>query len=188
MVLLMTSVANKYYNTLNEFGIDTALHLGTAWYPDAWAFCRDAGKKYNVSPERVAAMVAVTSPRARWSKNTAAVAMILDDMHLPEFKRQDNYGILSVNARKAMLIANDRYYSRHVTGPKVSNFYLNILGYHEPITVDSIMSKAAGYSSDVNNRIRSEVEQGIRTLSEVIGISPRDTQAAVWCAYRGSGD
>lgn len=188
MVLLMTSVANKFYNTLNEFGIDEAIAEGRAWYPKAWKFCKFAGKIHGITPERVAAMVAVTSPRARWSTNTLAVAMILDDMHLPEFKRQDNYGILSVNARKAMLIANDRYYSRHVTGPKVSNFYLNILGYHEPITVDSIMSKAAGYGSDVNNRIRSEVEQGIRTLSEVIGISPRDTQAAVWCAYRGSGE
>ena len=186
MVLLMTSVANKYYNTLNEFGIDTALHLGTAWYPDAWAFCRDAGKEYNVSPERVAAMVAVTSPRARWSKNTEAVALPLADMHKPAFTRQHSYGILGANARKGMLVANDRYYSRHVTGPKVTNFYLNILGHTDPITVDSIMSKAAGYGSDVNDRIRAEVEHGVRTIAEVFSISPRDAQAAIWCAYRGS--
>jgi hypothetical protein len=85
-----------------------------------------------------------------------------------------------------MLVANDRYYSRHVTGPKVSNFYLNIVGWEEPVTVDSIMSKAAGYGSDVNNRIRAEVTDAVNTLSNVIGLSPRDTQAAVWIAYRGT--
>ena len=182
----MTSVANKYYNTLNEFGIDAALRLGTAWYPDAWKFCKFASKYHDVTPERVAAMVAVTSPRARWSKNTAAVAMLLEDMHKPEFKRHTYYGILGANARKGMLVANDRYYSRHVTGPKVTNFYLNILGHTDPITVDSIMSKAAGYGSDVNNKIRAEVEQGVRTVADVLGMNPRDTQAAIWIAYRGT--
>jgi hypothetical protein len=68
----------------------------------------------------------------------------------------------------------------------VTNFYLNILGHQDPVTVDSIMSKAAGYGSDVNNRIRGEVESAVRTLSDVLGISPRDTQAAVWIAFRGS--
>ena len=28
----------------------------------------------------------------------------------------------------------------------------------------------------------------VRTLSDVLGISPRDTQAAVWIAYRGRPD
>jgi hypothetical protein len=85
-----------------------------------------------------------------------------------------------------MIVANDRYYSRHVTGPKVSNFYLNIVGHTDPITTDSLMSKAAGYGSDVSTRIRGEVEQGVRTLADVFSLSPRDMQAAIWVAYRGS--
>ena len=180
------TTANKFYKTLDAYGIDLAMEQGQAWYPDAWKFCKFASKYHAVTPERVAAMLAVTSPRARWSKNTAAVAMLLDDMKVPEYKRLSYYGILPANARKGMLVANDRYYSRHVTGPKVTNFYLNILGHTDPITVDSIMSKAAGYGSDVNNRIRAEVEQGVRTVADVLGMNPRDTQAAIWCAYRRS--
>jgi hypothetical protein len=73
-----------------------------------------------------------------------------------------------------------------VTGPKVTNFYLNILGHTQPVTVDSIMSKAAGYGSDVNNKIRAEVTEACITLGNVLDLSPRDVQAAVWCAYRRS--
>jgi hypothetical protein len=85
-----------------------------------------------------------------------------------------------------MLVANDRYYNRHVTGPKVTSFYLNILGHTEPITVDAIMSRAAGFGSDVRVGMRTKIEVAIRSLSDVFGTTPRDTQAAVWIAYRRS--
>jgi len=180
------TTANKFYKTLDAYGIDLAVEQGRAWYPAAWRHCIDMGKWYDVTPERVAAMLAVTSPRARWSKNVEATTMLLQDMRRPEYKRRKYYGVLNRNAIKGMLIANDRYYSRHVTGPKVTNFYLNILGHTEPVTVDSIMSKAAGYGSDVNNKIRAEVVEACHALGSVFNMTPRDTQAAVWIAYRGS--
>ena len=182
----MQTIANKYYHTLNAYGIDMAVQQGKDWYPAAWRHCIDMGKWYDVTPERVAAVMAVTSPRARWSKNLLATEQILQDMHRPAYKRRPSYGILTKNAVKGMLVANDRYYSRHVTGPKVTNFYLNILGHTDPITVDAIMGKAAGYGSDIRTHMRTEIEAAVRSLSDVLGISPRDTQAAVWIAYRGS--
>jgi pimeloyl-ACP methyl ester carboxylesterase len=180
------TIANKYYRTLEAYGIDKALAEGQAWYPNAWKFCLTAARFHNITPERVAAVVAVTSPRTRWQKNIQATAEILEDVSKPVHKRQKSYGILGANAAKGILIANDRYYSRHVTGAKVTNFYLNILGHTNPITVDSIMSKAAGYGSDVNNSIRSEVEAAVHTMCPVFDMNPRDMQAAVWIAYRGS--
>jgi len=182
----MQTIANKYYHTLNAYGIDYAIEQGKDWYPAAWRHCIDMGKWYDVTPERVAAVMAVTSPRARWSKNLLATEEILQDMHRPAYKRRPSYGILTKNAMKGMRVANDRYYSRHVTGPKVTNFYLNILGHTDPITVDAIMGKAAGYGSDIRTHMRTEIETAVRSLSDVLGITPRDTQAAVWIAYRGS--
>jgi hypothetical protein len=182
----MQTIANKYYHTLNAYGIDKAIEQGTAWYPNAWDKCKFLGYWYDVTPERVAAILAVTSPRARWSKNVEATTHILQDMHRPAYKRRVSYGILGANAAKGMLVANDRYYSRHVTGPKVTNFYLNILGHTDPVTVDAIMSKAAGFGSDVTVGIRRDVETAVRTVADVIGMTPRDTQAAIWIAYRGS--
>jgi len=180
------TIANKYYHTLNAYGIDNAIEQGKDWYPAAWQFCLDVSKDYRITPERVAAIMAVTSPRARWSKNVEATYQIVQDSFRPEHKRRPSYGILGANAVKGMLVANDRYYSRHVTGPKVTNFYLNILGHTDPITVDAIMGKAAGFGSDIGVGMRNEIESAVRSLSDVLGITPRDTQAAVWIAYRGS--
>ena len=90
----MQTIANKYYHTLNAYGIDDAIEQGKAWYPNAWDKCKFMGYWYDVTPERVAAIMAVTSPRARWSKNLLATEQILQDMHRPAYKRRASYGIL----------------------------------------------------------------------------------------------
>lgn len=181
----MTTIANKYYNVLDAYGMDSALAEGKTWYPQAWSLCRGMAKHYNTTPERVAALIAVTSPRARWEKNILASHSILEDANVPRYKRKNTYGILRSNALKGMRVAEDRYYSRHVTGPKVVNFYLNLRGHTDPVTVDSIMSKAAGFGSDVTSHIRSEVTSAVNTLADVFSMTPRDMQAAIWIAYRG---
>ena len=182
----MSSVANKFYRIIDAYGIEQAAIEGQAWYPEAWNHCLSVSKEYGVSAQRVAAVLAVTSPRARWSKNVEATYSIVADSFIPDYMRQSSYGILGANARKGTQVMTDRYYSKLVTGEKVSNFYLNILGHTQPVTVDSIMSYAAGYGSDVTKKIRSEVTEACHSLADVFGMTPRDTQAAVWIAYRGS--
>jgi len=184
------TTANKFYNVLNnyEHGVDWAIAEGEAWYPGAWQHCLDVSKEYKITPQRVAAILAVTSPRARWSKNVEATYKIVEDSFKPQHKRRASYGILGANAMKGLIVANDRYYSRHVTGPKVSNFYLNIIGHKDPITVDSIMAYAAGFGNDISNTVRAEIEKGVRHIAQVFDISNRDAQAAIWIAYRGSAN
>jgi hypothetical protein len=181
----MSSVANKFYRVVDAYGIEQAALEGQMWYPTALDHCKSVARDYGVSPQRVAAVLAVTSPRARWSKNMEATYSIVADSFVPAYMRQSSYGILGTNARKAGQVMTDRYYSKLVTGEKVSNFYLNILGHTQPVTVDSIMSYAAGYGNDVSKKIRSEVTEACHSLADVFGMTPRDTQAAVWIAYRG---
>jgi hypothetical protein len=181
----MSSVANKFYRVVDAYGIEQAALEGQMWYPTALEHCKNVARDYGVSPQRVAAVLAVTSPRARWSKNMEATYSIVADSFVPAYMRQSSYGILGTNARKAGQVMTDRYYSKLVTGEKVSNFYLNILGHTQPVTVDSIMSYAAGYGNDVSKKIRSEVTEACHSLADVFGMTPRDTQAAVWIAYRG---
>ena len=68
----MFSVANKFYGHMNEYGVDRACAEGRAWYPDAWRVCQEIGYVYDIAPRRVAAVMAVTSPRARWSTHVEA--------------------------------------------------------------------------------------------------------------------
>lgn len=182
----MITTANKFYNVLEAHGTRDALDMGVAWYPEAWRVCKGIAIAYRVSPERVAAIVAVTSPRARWSVNVEAAAGIVQDSRLPAGDRRESYGIMHGNAAKGMRAATDRYYRQHVTGPKVTNFYANLIGDTDVITVDSIMAQAAGYNSNVTRQVRSSVERGVRTIAEMFSVSNRDAQAAIWCAYRGS--
>ena len=181
----MSSVANKFYRVVDAYGIEQAALEGQMWYPTALEHCKSVARDYGVSPQRVAAVLAVTSPRARWSKNMEATYSIVADSFVPAYMRQSSYGILGTNARKAGQVMTDRYYSKLVTGEKVSNFYLNILGHTQPVTVDSIMSYAAGYGNDVSKKIRNEVTEACHSLADVFGMTPRDTQAMVWISYRG---
>lgn len=180
------TVANKFYNVLADYGIDKALAQGEVWYPEAWSYCLDVSKEYPITPQRVAAILAVTSPRARWSKNVEATYKIVEDSFLPDHKRRPSYGVLGANAIKGLTVANDRYYSRHVTGPKVTSFYLNILGNKDIITVDSIMAYAAGFGNNISETVRDQIEDGVRCVGQMFGVANRDAQAAIWIAYRGS--
>ena len=182
----MSNVTNKYYRILESAGIDDMLKQGREWYPQAWQHCLDVAKVHPVTPQRVAAVLAVTSPRARWSSNVAATHAIVEDSFRPNYQRRSGYGILGANSRKGLEVMTDRYYSRLVTGPKVSTFYANIIGHTDLVTVDSLMSKAAGYGSDVSPKIRSESTEACENLATVFDMTPRDMQAAVWIAFRGS--
>ena len=184
----MSSVANKFYRIVDAYGIEQAAFEGQIWYPTALEQCKSVAKEYGVSAQRVAAVMAVTSPRARWSKNVEATYKIVEDSFKPEHKRRGSYGILGANALKGMTVANERYYSKHVTGPKVTNFYLNIIGHEDPITVDSIMAYAAGFGNNISSTVRDEIEKGVRSIAQVFSISNRDAQAAIWIAYRGSAN
>jgi len=182
----MSNITNKYFRILQDAGTEDMLRQGAEWYPKAWDHCLNLSKQYGVSGQRVAAVLAVTSPRARWGKNLEATYSIVADAFVADYMRKSSYGILGANARKGTQIMSDRYYSKLVTGEKVSAFYLNILGHKQPVTVDSLMSKAAGYGSDVSPKIRGEVTEACENLALVFDTTPRDMQAAVWIAYRGS--
>jgi hypothetical protein len=180
----MITVANKFYKHMNAYGVDRAVNDGTSWYPLAWDLCKRIAKQHDVRPKRVAAVMAVTSPRARWSANVAATVGIIGDHNAG--KGFGTYGVLRANETKAIRIMTSRYYSNIITGPKVSVFYDALCGDEDAVTVDSIMSQAAGYGSDVSPRIREEVTTACWQIADVFGISPRDAQASVWCAYRRS--
>jgi len=175
-----------FHRTLADYGLSDAIAAGVAWYPDALEMCNYKAYRYSLSTARVAALVAVTSPRARWSTNISAVESILEDSRRPLSARRAHYGILGANAAKGARIVSEWDYNYLITGPKVTAFYRAILGDSNSVTVDAIMSRAAGYGASVTVKIRRTVEAATREVAHDLGLSPRDAQAAIWVAYRGS--
>jgi hypothetical protein len=182
--VVVNSTAHRFYNHMRVYGVDRAVADGRAWYPRAWQTCKTISRETGVAAQRVAAVMAVTSPRARWATNVEATAKLCEEAQDKSYSY--SYNILGANAKKAVRVLESRYYSGILSGPKVTAFYAAILGDENSVTVDSLMSKAAGFGSDVSDAIREEVVTSVWQIGDVFGLSPRDAQAAVWCAYRGS--
>lgn len=185
-------VADRYREHLRAYGYARAFADGVAWYPAAWRECRRLARSYRVSPERAAAIVAILSPRARWSRNLVAAERLLADAYaIRQGKRSRyaaRYGVLPRQVLTAREAIGAVRYSDVVSGPKVTPFYRNIRGDVDIVTVDTIMAKAAGLGANVTVSVRETVTGAVYLLAREYGLSPRDMQAAVWCAYRGRPD
>jgi hypothetical protein len=192
MTATIEQVADTFREHLQGYGYAQAFAEGVAWYPDAWRECRRLARSYRVSPQRAAAIVAILSPRAKWSRNLRAAETLLADADaIRQGKRKRyraRYGVLPrqvLTARKAIDAAA---YSDVVSGPKVIPFYRNIRGDVDIVTVDTIMAKAAGLGANVTVSVRETVTAAVYLLAREYGLTPRDMQAAVWIAYRGRPD
>ena len=91
--------------------------------------------------------------------------------------------------------ANPKDPARMLTGRKTRNFAKAIYGDEAAVTVDLWMCKAANITKRDGGPVKrptdlqySIVEAAIDQVSQIIGLSPRDTQALIWIAVRGSAD
>lgn len=186
------AVADRYREHLAGYGYARAFSEGVAWYPDALAVCRSISRETGYSMERSAAVVAILSPRARWRTNVEAARNLLADgaaIRVGARKRyRRRYGVLPAQVQRAQIALEARKYSALVSGPKISAFYRNIIGDTDIVTVDTIMSKAADLGSNVTPKVRATIVEAVYILAVEYGLTPRDMQAAVWCAFRGKAD
>jgi hypothetical protein len=185
-------VAAEYRRHLAAYGYARAFRDGAAWYPSALAECRRMGRAHGVSAPRAAAVVAILSPRARWQTNLRAADMLLSDAAMIRIgarrRYRRRYGVLPAQVTRAQYAIGADRYSSVVTGPKVSAFYRNIMGDADIVTVDTIMAKAGGLGSVVSPKVRAAVVSAVCVLADEYGMSARDMQASVWCAFRGGGE
>lgn len=166
-------------------------HLGKHkrhWYQKAQEFVEETAKLSGLSPEVVAAVVAVISPSVRWDINMAEASKIIHAFvtggTLPRgagWKR---------NREKAWRILQTGDTSL-VTGPKVTSFYRNLLGQYDELTLDR-----HAYKAWLNLRQPGKVqaaasvhrlcERDYRLLAEYYGEEVAEVQWKVWEGYRES--
>ena len=239
-------ITRRFKNILNSYpgGAEQALAEGRMWYPSAYQICveisKNEGRGGIVSPEKVAGIIAVTSPELEWAINVRKAKEIInyymehgeDFIRNPraEIEPQEQYEEIqeidneqhpeqlnffefnsnwlsgpwtkergqdpvfatdpdvgmslknSANLRMAFNILTENDYEQFITGPKVSAFYKNIIGDTSAVTIDSIMTKAAG-KEKLGESTRRAIDKAVRTVANQYGETPRDTQAAIWIAY-----
>jgi hypothetical protein len=156
------------------------LALGSAWYPDAAEFARDLAHSTGFSFTACAAIIAATSPRTNWKSNLQAAAECVYYGAKPA-------GMLGRSWYNACAIRDGAKPEDVLRGPKVFAFWRNIVGDKERVTIDVWALRAAGYEkSHLTPREYVEIERAFVAVAAEHNMAPRDFQAALWVAERGT--
>lgn len=169
------------------------LARGLGWYAQAY---RESVRIDPLNPARAAGVIAALSPRNQWSNNVkqAAAVIACADAGLP----CPVLG-LGANTRTAWEIATGTEpldalgtlsrTGRVMSGMKVRSFFLNIMGDTDSVTCDVWAAKVAtGHASEAlvkSPRGYATVVAAFQAAAKILGVTPREVQAATWTAVRG---
>lgn len=188
----------------------TARAYGAEWYEAANAFAQQLADRYELPVASVAGAIAVLRPRTRWDENKADAELLCgwyvplrDDPDAPDvplwFIRRDLYAVSMAQVEKAVgcLGSPDPLADNVLRGPKERAFCANILGDTSAVTVDmwvyAIATRAVsrkrgttGAQHGPSPREYAGIAHALTRVAAQVGTTPRDLQAAVWVAVRGS--
>lgn len=156
---------------------------GLEWYGRAQSA---ASAMLPADPERAAGVIAALSPRCQWRTNLAWAAAVIQAAESGE-------ACPAVHTRtmraQAWRIANGEPALDVLNGPKVRAFYSNIVGDTSAVTVDVWAMRAADPSMEaLSARAYALTARAYREAAGIIGVAPRDLQAAVWVHVRGAAE
>lgn len=165
---------------IHETAAPAVIEAGRLWYPGAENVIADLSREYQLGRPRVAAIVAVLSPRQRWRKNIEGARAVL------EGEPQRAPGFDGNRAKASALLAGEPL-ELIIGGDKVTSFWANLIGSHTAVTVDIWAQRAAlGYDhphQPKNDRYRRLVAI-YRAAAECVGETPREFQSVIWQAIR----
>jgi hypothetical protein len=159
---------------------------GAAWYPAAARAARRIAARTGLPPERVAAAVAVLSPRKHWAANLRAAVQVAEAVADGRPAPPVHFPRLVGQAER--VLTGDLEPAEAATGPKVSRFFAAITGDPEAVTLDVHAVRACGVPEAALQRrhVRAALERAYTAEAEARGIAPRDLQAVAWIAERGA--
>lgn len=156
------------------------LDAGRLWYPGAENVIADLSREFQLGRPRVAAIVAVLSPRQRWRKNMEAARHVLEG----ESWRAVVY---DANRDKANALLAGAPLEQIIGGDKVTSFWANLIGSRTAVTIDKWAQQAA-----LGRYHRHQPKHGrydrlvsiYRAAAETAGETPREFQSIIWNAIR----
>jgi hypothetical protein len=173
---LVASLVARYEGT-----DDLMRETGRRWYPDALAKCEEIGAGLIPVPI-VARVMSILSPRVKWDWcirwTRDIVVAHLEGEVMPAVST-------GANRTKAWSELNGK---PAISGQKVSAFVRAILGDTDAVVIDSWTLRTVGLKPDAKvtaNRQRW-ITAAYTEAAAIVGESPRDLQAILWCAIRGS--
>jgi len=150
---------------------------GERWYADAKRHAERLAKRYNVTVEQAAGIIAVLSQRQRWERNLLLARDCLAGERL--------VGIFGHQRDKAQRMRKGEHPLEVLRGPKIIAFYRAIMGDGEAIVLDTWMLHAMGYGR-VTVKQYDTLADRLRTQAADVGTTPSAFQAVCWVQVRGA--
>lgn len=154
------------------------------WYAEAKSVARKLSKQYNIDLHTVAKVIATLSPMQKWETNVKQAEQALKNWVNNDRKK---VGMFSANSEKVYSILDG---TGDVTGIKVTNFYKNIVGFTDCVTVDSLATLIAIglYDHPCNAKVKDPVYDYLEGLyklaAKALDIPPSQLQAITWVVSR----
>lgn len=143
------------------------------WYDFASAQVDAASKRYNVDRYRMAALLALFSPRVHVKKSVMLAISYIETGRIP-----------AMTLRSVAASIAHYELTGEIRGQKVLAFYQALLGDPNAIVLDTWMAKAFGIDERKDRweyeYIAREGRRRIRKAARVLGWTPAQTQAAIW--------
>lgn len=152
------------------------------WYNKAQQVAQLIADNMGTTLEVGATILSAFSPNARWAHNVAIAI---------RYSQGEKVGGLAYSLEVAGKARELGFNA--LTGLKTHFFARAIAGDENAIVIDLWMIRAAGLINKKTGELKEtattvqyrEISQAVLRTSRKIGLSPRDTQALIWCVIRG---
>ena len=192
---------------LYELATDEERDAGRAWYDKARADITELAIRHKTTTKIVAGVVAALSPNSRWERNLEDADSVLSiALHPYELADFHTCTVTTYNANKVKAFTiceldwQTAPYGKQepldiLRGPKVTAFYLNLVGDSSALTLDSHTYNAfCGFratGSDLPGLragIAREAREAYRRAAIVKGETIAAFQAIIWVAWKARID
>lgn len=172
----MTALVDRYQAT------DELLReIGRRWYPDALERCEEIGGGI-VPVATVARVMSILSPRCtwdwcvRWTRRTVRAHLASEVVPAVSTVRNRMKAWAELNGEPGL------------SGQKTSTFVRAILGDTDAVVIDAWTLRTVGLShkAKVTPYRQRWITAAYTEAAAIVKETPRDLQAILWCAIRGS--
>ncbi len=153
--------------------VRAGLPEGRTWYPLAEQVVRRLAAATGRNELQAASVLAITSPRVQVRRN-----VLLAEAYMRGQPMAMLPGTVAALAHREA--------TGEIRGPKTAAFRDALLGDTDAVVIDVHVWNAFGFKQHGPLRALRRLQATLRGFASRLGETPRETQAALWVAYRAS--